>query len=306
MYTTDMKFRDHHSLILVLLGGMAALSVALWVEHEKVAGLSRSIAAVAEALGAVSASQLVTASSTAVNEANITALANKEEPVVKTEGQLLQEAVAKVTPAVVSVIGSEPVTYLQLQPGSGLVATPTVEEVSRGTGFFVRSNGYMVTNKHVVDDPDLFYEAVLSDGKRMPVSVVWQSPDEDPEKDLAILKVEGTGYPRVSLGNSDSLRLAQTVFAVGNALGRFENTVSVGVISGINREITITDKGRTQKFANIIQTDAAINTGNSGGPLVSLSGEVVGVSVAVARGAQNIGFALPVNELKAALASLGI
>ena len=134
-------------------------------------------------------------------------------------------------------------------------------------------------------------------------TVVWRSPI----KDLAVVKIAGSGYPIVPLGDSSSLHLAQSVFAVGNALGQYSNSVSVGVISGLNRSITASDdQGNPETLTGVIQTDAAINPGNSGGPLVDLSGEAVGINVAVVQGSENIGFSLPISEAVHALANLGI
>ena len=110
--------------------------------------------------------------------------------------------------------------------------------------------------------------------------------------DIALIKIEGSGYPFLSLGNSDSLEVGQSVIAIGNALGEFRNTVSVGVVSGLARSITAGDNsGKSEVLDHVIQTDAAINPGNSGGPLLNLRGEVVGVDVAIVQGSQNIGFA---------------
>jgi serine protease Do len=159
----------------------------------------------------------------------------------------------------------------------------------------------IVTNKHVVDQKDVEYTVYTNDGKKHAAKVVAQ----DPVLDIALIKIEGSGYPYLSFGNSDSLLIGQSVIAIGNALGEFRNTVSVGVVSGLARSITAGNgSGKTENLDQVIQTDAAINPGNSGGPLLDLSGEVIGVNVAVAQGSQSVGFALPINSVKGAINSV--
>jgi serine protease Do len=128
----------------------------------------------------------------------------------------------------------------------------------------------------------------------------------DPVLDIAIIKVEGADFAPLAFGDSDRVEVGQTAIAIGNALGEFRNTVSVGVISGLSRSIVAGDPGggRSEALDEVIQTDAAINRGNSGGPLLNLNGEVIGVNVAVAAGSENIGFALPVNNVKTAVAEV--
>ena len=162
--------------------------------------------------------------------------------------------------------------------------------------------GLALTNRHVVDDAGASYTALANNGKKYDVEVV----AKDPVLDLAVIRLKGTvGFPFLTLGNSDLLDVGETAIAIGNALGEFRNTVSVGVISGLARSITANDaSGKSETLDEVIQTDAAINPGNSGGPLLSLAGKVIGINVAVAQGSQNIGFALPVNLAKASLASV--
>ena len=124
----------------------------------------------------------------------------------------------------------------------------------------------------------------------------------DPVQDIAILKIDGSGFPALDFGDSDGVRVGQTAVAIGNSLGEFSNTVSRGIISGLKRSLVAgSGRGGSERLSGIIQTDAAINPGNSGGPLLDLSGRVIGVNVAMAQGAQNIGFAIPVNGIKNAL-----
>ena len=169
-----------------------------------------------------------------------------------------------------------------------------LQEVGGGTGFIISSDGLIITNKHVVYDEDAEYTVLTNDGKKYPAPVLAR----DPIQDIAILDISAIGLPIVKLGNSDELRIGQTVIAIGNALGEFRNTVSVGVISGLARSVIATGGGMTEQLEEVIQTDAAINQGNSGGPLLNLYGEVIGVNTAMAMGAENIGFAIPVNKVK--------
>lgn len=195
------------------------------------------------------------------------------------------EAVRKATPAVVAIMISKNVS-----------ADKASQDIGGGSGFLVSSDGYVVTNRHVIADPSATYTVFTNDGERHSAQVVAQ----DPFLDLALVKISGRNYPYLKFGDSDKLEVGQTAIAIGNALGEFRNTVSVGVISGLSRSIVAGDKTGTQieSLDQVIQTDAAINSGNSGGPLLNLEGEVVGINVAVAAGSENIGFALPVNELK--------
>ncbi len=176
------------------------------------------------------------------------------------------------------------------------------QDIGGGSGFFVSSDGLIVTNKHVVDQTDVEYTVFTNDGKKYPATVVAR----DPVLDIALIKISGANFTPLSLGNSDSLQVGQSVIAIGNALGEFRNTVSVGVVSGLARSITAGDSlsGSTETLDHVIQTDAAINPGNSGGPLLDLSGNVIGVNVAIAEGSQNVGFALPINSVKSAIESV--
>ncbi|MDP3975156.1 MAG: trypsin-like peptidase domain-containing protein [Candidatus Jorgensenbacteria bacterium] len=176
-----------------------------------------------------------------------------------------------------------------------------LRDVGGGSGFLVSADGLVVTNKHVVADTKAAYTVFTNDGKKFQAEVVAR----DPLQDLAVLRIQGTGFTPARLGNSDTLKLGQTAIAIGNSLGEFRNTVSVGVISGLARTITASGEGvGTEVIQGVIQTDAAINLGNSGGPLLNLKGEVVGISVAVASGAENIGFAIPINRATRAIESV--
>ncbi len=175
-------------------------------------------------------------------------------------------------------------------------------KIGGGSGFIISSDGFILTNKHVVVDPKADYTIMTSEGKKYSAKVVAR----DPINDVAILKIEGGNLPCIELGESSNLDLGQTVVAIGNALGQFQNTVSTGIVSGLSRHITAqsgTD-GQQQELRGVIQTDAAINPGNSGGPLVDINGEAIGINSAVVFGAQNIGFAIPINAAKKALADI--
>jgi len=166
--------------------------------------------------------------------------------------------------------------------------------IASGTGFVVSADGLIVTNRHVVSDAAAEYTAFFNDGTKAAAKVLAR----DSFQDIAILKVERTGLATVPLGNASGIQIGQTVVAIGNALGEFSNTVSVGVVSGLHRTITASGGGSSEELQELIQTDAAINPGNSGGPLLNLRGEVIGINVAMASGAENIGFAIPANYVR--------
>ncbi len=174
-------------------------------------------------------------------------------------------------------------------------------EIGGGSGFFVSEDGLILTNKHVVSDEDAEYTVLTNDGKKYDAKVLAR----DSVQDLAVLKISASDLKPLKFGDSDSLKLGQTAIAIGNALGEFRNTVSTGVISGLYRKITASDgSGNSENLDGLIQTDAAINSGNSGGPLLNLKGEVIGINTAIVSGAQNIGFAIPINKAKRAVDSV--
>jgi serine protease Do len=180
------------------------------------------------------------------------------------------------------------------------------QEVGGGTGFIVSEDGMILTNKHVVLDTEAEYTVLTNDGKSYPAKVLAR----DPVQDLAVIKIDQEKivdekgsfalepFPTIKFGDSDKLQAGQTVIAIGNALGEFRNTVSVGVVSGLGRSITASGGSLSETIEDVIQTDAAINMGNSGGPLLNLRGEVIGIDTAMVQGAQNIGFAIPINKAK--------
>jgi serine protease Do len=247
-----------------------------------------------------------------------------EKQSILSQESLVVDAVKKANPAVVSIIVSKNVPKYEVYtdpnqnnnpfgdmfPGmpNFFFSVPQYrqngtekKEIGGGSGFFVSADGLIVTNKHVVDQKDVEYTVFTNDGKKHSASVVAR----DPVLDIALIKVTGSSFPFLNLGNSDSLDIGQSVIAIGNALAEFRNTVSVGVVSGLARSITAGDgHGNSENLDKVIQTDAAINPGNSGGPLLDLLGRVIGVNVAVAQGSQNIGFALPINSVKGAIESV--
>ena len=228
------------------------------------------------------------------------------------EESATMDVVAHVTPAVVSVIARKPRgeflhdrTLSQVNPdlvfGNDSLSDTQAKElvdVSSGTGFFVTEDGYILTNRHVIDVPSPKLFVVTNEGKELNATLV----DTDPILDIAILRVEGNGYPIVDLGDSDKIRIGQTAIAIGNTLSEFRNTVTKGVVSGINRHVTAgVSMNGSEVIEKAIQTDAAINPGNSGGPLINLLGEVVGINTAVSIDGQAVAFAIPINQAKRAI-----
>lgn len=229
---------------------------------------------------------------------------------VVTEESVVIDVVGKASPAVVTIgitqtkrIGDllefnpfDPFSPFQRKPGKSQKLDQDI-----GSGFIVGSDGLIVTNKHVAEVPDATYRVITKDDKTYEVKKIYR----DPSNDLAILKIEATGLPIVEMGDSDQIKVGQMAIAIGTALGEFRHTVTTGVISGVGRGIDTGSpfEGSAERLDNVIQTDAAINPGNSGGPLLNSSGQVVGVNTAVSSQGQNIGFALPINVVKEALAN---
>ncbi|OGK15409.1 hypothetical protein A2690_05125 [Candidatus Roizmanbacteria bacterium RIFCSPHIGHO2_01_FULL_39_12b] len=162
-----------------------------------------------------------------------------------------------------------------------------------GSGFIIAADGFIVTNKHVVADTEATYRVITQDKKEYKVISI----AKDPLNDLAILKIEATNLKPLLLGSSDNLKLGQFVVAIGTPLGEFTNSVTSGIISGLGRGITAGSpyENFVERLDNVIQTDAAISPGNSGGPLINLKGEVIGVNTAVSQEGSNIGFAIPID-----------
>ncbi|MDE2399958.1 MAG: trypsin-like peptidase domain-containing protein [Patescibacteria group bacterium] len=251
---------------------------------------------------------------------------SSDKSTIFSQDSFVIDAVKKTNPAVVSIIISKQVPKYEayIDPNQQQLQNPfgdlfpnfpgfnfnipqyrqngtEKKDIGGGSGFFVSSDGLIVTNKHVVDQTGVEYTVFTNDGKKHAAKVI----AKDPVLDIALIKIDGSGYSYLTLGNSDTLEVGQSVIAIGNALGEYRNTVSVGVVSGLARSVTAGDNlGKTETLDHVIQTDAAINPGNSGGPLLNLRGEVIGVNVAMAQGAQSIGFALPINSIKGSIDSV--
>lgn len=239
-------------------------------------------------------------------------LADKAAVPAKSQDEILTAVVSKAAPAVVSLVASKDTPLVEVEYVNPLGNDPmfrnlglripefrqvgtTTRRISAGTGFFIRSDGYILTNRHVVDETDADYTVFMSNGSKKSARVVYR----DIGSDIAIVKVEGSGYPAIPITSASSPKLGQTVLAIGNALGEYDNSVSVGIISGLNRTIEAMDsRGKVETLSGIIQTDAAINRGNSGGPLLDLSGRALGVNVAMEQGASNIAFAIPASIIR--------
>lgn len=223
-----------------------------------------------------------------------------EQKVVKEESVVI-DVVEEVSPSVVTVSIQTPRRrILEYDPFSGLrsrIEGGQPQDI--GTGFIISKDGLIVTNKHVVSDTEATYKVITNDNKEYEV----KSISRDPSNDLAVLKIDAGDLKSVEMGTSDGLKVGQFVIAIGTALGEFRSTVTTGVISGLGRGITAGSafQGYVERLDDVIQTDAAINPGNSGGPLLNSAGQVIGVNVAVAAGAENIGFAIPIDVVKTAI-----
>ena len=171
----------------------------------------------------------------------------------------------------------------------------TVPSTGVGSGVILTSNGYILTNRHVVEDSQSL-SVTLMDGRELPATIVRISDTTD----LALIKVNATGLPAATIGDSDSIQVGQTAIAIGSPLGTYTETVTRGIVSGLDREITVTDQStrRQSTLKGLIQTDAAINPGNSGGPLLDAAGQVIGLNTAVATSAEGLGFAIPIAAAK--------
>ncbi len=245
-----------------------------------------------------------------LGEVKEVSISSHENPPLAPEDEKIVSMVERSAPAVVSIVITKDVPkyrdifrspfglgfpfFGQREDVSGENETER-KRVGSGSGFLISNDGYIVTNKHVVSDTAAEYMVILSDEREFSAKVLALAPSND----IAVMKIEGNDFPFLKLGDSDVIRVGQTVIAIGNPLGEFANSVSRGIISGLKRSVTAgSGYGDTETLDNIIQTDAAINPGNSGGPLFNIEGEVIGINVAVAQGAENIGFALPVNSIK--------
>lgn len=209
-----------------------------------------------------------------------------------TEEQATISIIKALIPSTVSIVQYQEMDNLNLSNGE-VVKKKT--EVGEGTGFIVSADGLIVTNRHVVTVGTGDLKVFLADGRSYSAEVA----AIDPIDDLALLKIVASKLPTVKLGDSDKIQIGATAIAIGNALGRYQNSATKGIISGLQRSLSASDSAGTRELLeDVIQTDAAINLGNSGGPLVNLRGEVMGINVAIETGAQSIGFAIPINSVK--------
>lgn len=195
-------------------------------------------------------------------------------------------------------------TTINLSTGEKTHKTEVVQKGS-GTGFLISADGLILTNKHVVsvgDEKTAEFKIILNTGKRYYAQLI----GKDPINDLAVLKIFDKNLPYAQLGDSDKLQIGSTVIAIGNTLGRYQNSATKGIVSGLGRSIEASDKSgtTTEVLDNVIQTDAEINLGNSGGPLIDLDGNIIGVNVAIDQDGKSIGFAIPVNDAKPVIKSV--
>lgn len=237
---------------------------------------------------------------------------NQETESVKIlrEENLVVDVVKNTSPSVVTIgVQIDPNALTEEDPLSLFFGIPEASEEEEaeteefiGSGFVISKDGLIATNKHVVSDGDVSYVVIDNNGEKYEVSNIYR----DPLNDFAILKTNRTPagkFKEITLGDSSNLQVGQFVIAIGTALGEFTNTVTTGVVSGLGRGITAGSafEGFAERLDDVIQTDAAISPGNSGGPLLNSKGAVIGINTAVARGGQNIGFAIPINIVKESL-----
>jgi serine protease Do len=236
----------------------------------------------------------LSATSTAAKQQFISDESNLISSIAKTVGQ--------------SVVSVDVQTQVSAQDFFGFNQTQSQE--AAGTGFIISSDGIIVTNRHVVPSGTTNVSVTLSDGTRFDnVEVVGRTANNS-SQDVAFLKIndlKGKTLVPATLGDSSKMQIGDRVIAIGNALGQFQNTVTSGIISGFGRDVVAGDQSGSQSsesLTDLFQTDAAINEGNSGGPLVNINGEVIGINTAIASNAQNIGFAQPMNDVKGLISSV--
>lgn len=226
-----------------------------------------------------------------------------QRQIIASESQLINQIAEDVSPSVVSVnVISTATTRSFFGPSS-------TEEESSGTGVIISKEGVIITNRHVVPAGTNSVSVTLSDGTKLSdVEVIGRTSDND-TLDVAFLKVKdlkGKTLTPAKIADSSKVKVGDKVVAIGNALGQFQNTVTSGIISGYGRSLEAGDESgnSSETLQNMFQTDTAINRGNSGGPLVNTSGEVIGINTAVAGNAENIGFAIPINDIQGLITSV--
>lgn len=256
-------------------------------ERQRLISLVLAVSLVSGIIGGAGAISLMSTDLSQLSNLSTTTSTTKQKVVLE-ESSAIIDTVKKVSESVVSVTSSS--QTLNFFTGR------SEEQTGGGTGFILTSDGLIVTNKHVVDDTNAKYTVLTSDGKSYDATVL----SLDTLNDLAVLRIDAKGLRPVELGDSNALQVGQWVVAIGNALGEYQNSVTVGVVSAKERRINTS----TESLDGLIQTDAAINPGNSGGPLVNLAGQVVGINTAIAGGAEGIGFAINIDSVKTALDSV--
>jgi S1-C subfamily serine protease len=226
----------------------------------------------------------------------------EKKEVISSESDVISALAKEVGQSVVSinVTSQEPVTDF-------FGNSRNVAQASAGTGIIISTDGVVMTNRHVVESDSSDVSVTLSDGTELDdVSIIGRTSEND-SLDVAFLKIndkKDKSLKAAKLGDSSKMEVGDKVIAIGNALGQFQNTVTEGIISGYGRSVEAGDSSGSETLQNLFQTDAAINQGNSGGPLVNLNGEVIGLNTAIAGNAQNIGFAIPINDIQGLVKSV--
>lgn len=225
------------------------------------------------------------------------------QDIIVNESQAITTIAKNVGPSVVSIAVTNQTTRTDF-----FGFRSPVQQQGAGTGVIISEDGLILTNRHVVGSKDAVIVVTLSDGTKLEdVELIGLSDEGDP-LDVAFLKIKdakGQKLVPAKLGDSSKVQVGEKVVAIGNALGQFQNSVTAGIISGYGRSVIAGDEVSQESLQNLFQTDAAINQGNSGGPLVNASSEVIGINTAVAGGgAENIGFAIPINDIKGLVQSV--
>jgi serine protease Do len=228
---------------------------------------------------------------------------SNQQKVVTSQSILISTIASKVSPSVVSInVEGQTASNFQSFFGNG----GTIPTQSAGTGIIISSDGVIMTNKHVIPDGTTSVSITTSDGKTYDgVEVLARDPRSN--YDVAFLKIKNVNNLKPAvLGDSSKMQVGDQVIAIGYALGEYQNTTTYGIISGLGRPVTAGDASgmAAESLTNLFQTDAAINPGNSGGPLLNMNGEVIGMNTALASDAQNIGFSIPINDVKVQIASI--
>ena len=215
---------------------------------------------------------------------------------LSTEQKVQEESETTITDVAKCVVGISKIKDV----GDSIFMSSTIEELGLGTGMLISNNGYILTNWHVAGNKYSSCYVTLENGEIYRGSTVWA----DSDLDVAIVKIDNNGLNYLNLGDSDSISLGETVYAIGNPIGvEFQRTVTAGIISGLNRTVKLEENGKQSYMEGLIQTDASINSGNSGGPLINKNGEVIGINTIKIEETEGIGFAIPINVIKPVIES---